>query len=119
MKKQIQEKLNEILTEPIAVNRDIWQYNSLSHLLVNVIMDEIIRNIRLLEWYRIAEIIILCYANDAVLVAENDDDQQRLLHLFYCTAKSFNMMISVHNGKTERDSKHYTGNLIHEIKKLK
>lgn len=37
---------------------------------------------------------ILCYADDAVLVAENEDDLQRLLNMFKTTAERFNMLIS-------------------------
>lgn len=35
----------------------------------------------------------LCYADVAVLIAENEDDLQRLLIQFYKTAKRFNVTI--------------------------
>lgn len=38
---------------------------------------------------------ILCYSDDAVLLAESEDDLQRLLHRLTCTVKSFNMTVSV------------------------
>ncbi|XP_044749778.1 uncharacterized protein LOC123310376 [Coccinella septempunctata] len=37
---------------------------------------------------------VLCYADDALLVAENEDDLQRLLHRFNLTAQKLNMEIS-------------------------
>lgn len=37
---------------------------------------------------------ILCYADDAVLLAESEDDLQRLLYRFNLTAKRLNMQIS-------------------------
>lgn len=48
---------------------------------------------------------ILCYADDAVLVAENEDDLQRLLYRFNCVAKSFNMVISASKTKSMTTSK--------------
>ncbi|KAL6421250.1 hypothetical protein ACFW04_013665 [Cataglyphis niger] len=36
---------------------------------------------------------ILCYADDAVIIAENEDDLQRLLNKFKTTAERFNMLI--------------------------
>ncbi|XP_057654786.1 uncharacterized protein LOC130893037 [Diorhabda carinulata] len=50
-------------------------------------------------------ITILCYADDAVLVAKNEDDLQRLLHVFNCTAKSFNKILSTSNTKCITTSK--------------
>lgn len=41
------------------------------------------------------ETTILCYADDAVLISENEDELQRLLHQFYLTATRYNMMISM------------------------
>ncbi|KAL6421492.1 hypothetical protein ACFW04_011244 [Cataglyphis niger] len=38
---------------------------------------------------------ILCYADDAIIVAENEDDLQRLLNKFKTTAERFNMFISL------------------------
>ena len=46
------------------------------------------------------EIKILCHADDAVPVAEGEDDLQRLLHQFNKTAKKFNMVISAAKTKT-------------------
>ncbi|KAK5646720.1 hypothetical protein RI129_005184 [Pyrocoelia pectoralis] len=54
-------------------------------------MDEIIKKVRDLKGYKMGDrnVTILCYGHDAVLVAENKDDLQRLCRL-NCTAKSFN-----------------------------
>lgn len=103
----IQAKINGVLTEPIAVGRGIRQGDSLSPLLFNIIMDEVIRSVRTLKGYRMGnrEIAILCYADDAVLVAESEDDLQRLLHRFNCIAKSFNMIISTQKTKCMTTSK--------------
>ncbi|XP_044767088.1 uncharacterized protein LOC123322993 [Coccinella septempunctata] len=51
------------------------------------------------------EISILCYADDAVLIAESEDDLQRLLHQFTRIAASFNMKISVAKTKCMTTSK--------------
>ncbi|XP_072766481.1 uncharacterized protein [Anoplolepis gracilipes] len=40
------------------------------------------------------KIQILCYADDAMLIVENEDDLQRLLHRFVNTASTFNMITS-------------------------
>lgn len=34
---------------------------------------------------------IICYANDAVLIANNENDLQRLLHQFHITVKQYYM----------------------------
>lgn len=78
-------------------NKGIRQGDSLNPLLFNIIMDEIIGGVRNLNGYKMGNhnITILCYADDAVLIAENEDDLQRLLHKFNSIAKTFNMAISV------------------------
>lgn len=43
---------------------------------------------------------VLCYADDAVIISENEDELQRLLHRFYLTAKQYNMEISTQKTKT-------------------
>ncbi|XP_044764617.1 uncharacterized protein LOC123321211 [Coccinella septempunctata] len=42
---------------------------------------------------------ILCYADDVILMADNEDDLQRLLYRFQTTAEKLNMQISLE--KTE------------------
>lgn len=45
------------------------------------------------------EIKILCYTDDTVLVAENKDDLQRLLHEFNINTKKINMKIPAQKKK--------------------
>ena len=70
-------------------------------------MDEIIKLVRKLKGYKMGnkEVRILCYADDVVLVAESEDDLQRLLHQFNKTAKKFNMVISTAKTKSMTTSK--------------
>lgn len=93
---KIQAKIQGKLSEPIPVGQGIRQGDSLSPLLFNIVMDEIIRKVRNGEGYKMGnqQIKILCYADDAVLVAESEDALQRQLHQFNITAKKFNMTIS-------------------------
>lgn len=51
------------------------------------------------------EVKMLCYADDTVLIAENEDDLQRLLHSFNRIAKSLNMIISPTKTKCMTTSK--------------
>ncbi|XP_015181515.1 PREDICTED: uncharacterized protein LOC107069067 [Polistes dominula] len=64
-------------------------------------MDKIIGKVRELRGYKMGnkEVTILCYADDAVLIAENEDDLQRLLHQFTRTANTVNMKISAEKTK--------------------
>ena len=95
MENLIQAKIKGELTNPILAGNGIRQGDSLSPLLFNIIMDEIIKKVSKLRGYKMREkkINILC-ADNAVLVAENEDDLQRLLHQFNLVAKLFNMVIS-------------------------
>lgn len=81
------------LTKPIPVNSGIRQGDSLSPLLFNIIMDEIIVKVRTGNGYKMGneEIKIICYA-DAVLLANSEDDLQKLLHMFNITGKLLNMI---------------------------
>lgn len=96
-----QAKIEGELTEKIEVNNGIQQGDSLSHMLFNIIMDEIIKQIHKLKGYKMGDrgVKILCYADDAVLIVENEDDLQRLVHRFNTTAKKFRMNISVSKTK--------------------
>lgn len=46
-----------------------------------------------------AEIKMLCYADDAVLLSESENNLQRILHRFYRTVEEYNMKINVENTK--------------------
>ena len=125
---EIQAKINGNLTKPIPVRCGIRQGDSLSPLLFNIIMDEIIKAVRVLRGYKMGDrnVNILCYADDAVLLAESEDDLQRLLHRFNCTAKSFNMTISASKTKCMTTSKtplrcklEVDGKIIQQVMKFK
>ena len=51
------------------------------------------------------EIKILCYADDAVLIAESEDELQRLLYQFNTTARKFKINISVTKTRATTTSK--------------
>lgn len=89
-------------TEKIPVLTGIRQGDSMSPILFNLIMDKIINSVKEVNGgYRMGRkhMKILCYADDAILTADNEDDLQRLLYRFQTTAKKLNMQISVE--KTE------------------
>ena len=97
----IQARIIGKLTQKIEVNNGIRQGDSLSPLLFNI-MDELIIQVRKLKGYKMGdrEIKILCYADDVVLIAESEDELQRLLHQFNTTTKKFKMNISVTRAMT-------------------
>ena len=51
------------------------------------------------------EFKILCYADDAVLIAESEDNLQRMLFEFNQTANKYNMSISIPKTKSMTISK--------------
>jgi len=66
-------------------------------------MNEIIKDVKNAgHGYRTnkGEITILCYADDTVIISENEDELQRLLHQFYLTAKRYNMSIAINKTKS-------------------
>lgn len=92
---------NQGLTETINVLEGIRQGDSLSPFLFNIIMNKIIDAVKKRNGYKIdnKNLTILCYADDAVLIADNEDDLQRQLKHFDTTASLYNMKIST--GKTK------------------
>lgn len=64
-------------------------------------MDEILKKMRNMDGYKMdnRNIVVLCYADDVVLIAENEDDLQRLLQQFNKTVKTYNMVISTSKTK--------------------
>lgn len=90
-------KTNNTLSKTIPVLSGIRQGDSLSPILFNVIMDEIIKDVKTAgRGYRLGnkEIKIVCYADDAVIISEDEDNLQRLLYRFEKAAARFNMVIS-------------------------
>lgn len=88
-------------TRYINIKGGIRQGDSLSPTLFNMIMDQIIYEVKKREGYRMGphKINIVCYADDAVLVASNEDDLQRQLHSFNTRAQEYNMQISAEKTK--------------------
>ena len=81
----------------IPLTTGITQEDSLSPTLFNIIMDEIMTEVKRVErGYRMGdkEIKAICYADDVVLISDSEDDLQRLLYKFEQTAPAFNMLIS-------------------------
>lgn len=102
MEQKTRIKVNGDLTEEIDMEQGIRQGDSLSPMLFNLLMDKIIDSIRTKPGYRIGRqnINIVCYADDAVLVADSEDNLQRLLHQFTITAESYNMRVSTDKTKS-------------------
>ena len=101
-------KVDNELSKEVKVGTGVRQGDSLSPFLFNLIMDKIIEAVRDTRiGYRMGynKISIICYADDAVLVAEDEDDLQRLLHRFNLTAQKFNMKISAEKTKSLTISK--------------
>lgn len=89
-----QDRVRDRLTREIKTYLGIRQGDSLSPMLFNLIMDKIAEIIRATaQGYRTGnhEIRLLCYA---VLIANSEDDLQRLLQTFHRTAHIYNMEIS-------------------------
>jgi len=66
-------------------------------------MDEIIKETKSAgRGYKLGntELKMVCYADDAVVISEDKDNLQRLLHQFELTAKRYNMSISVPKTQT-------------------
>jgi hypothetical protein len=96
-------RVDGCLSNPVNVGTGIRQGDSLSPFLFNLIMDEIVGEIKLLrKGYRLGEqlIDIVCYADDAVIFAENEADLQSLLHAFNRASQKYNMIISVAKTKS-------------------
>lgn len=85
-------------TREVPVSTGIRQGDSLSPILFNLILDQIVNKVKTIgKGYKMGqkEIKILCYADDTVLIAENEEDLQRMLHKFNQTAEEYNMQISI------------------------
>jgi hypothetical protein len=81
---------NEERTEEIQTPTGIRQGDSLSPALFNAVMDKIIESLRKKPDYQLGSlhIQIVCYADDAVLIADSEDKLQELLNQFCITAKT-------------------------------
>lgn len=95
-------RTNFTLTQHLRTTTGIRQGDSLSPLLFNTIMDQVIKTVKNTGLgYRMGmhKVNILCYADDAVLIAESEDDLQRMLQAFNRQAEKLNMQISTNKTK--------------------
>lgn len=78
------------LTEPIDIGNVIRQRDSLSYMIFDLFIDEVIKSVNKGRGYRMGkEIKIICYIDDAVLIVQ--DDLQRLIHRFKTRVNEFIM----------------------------
>ena len=70
-------------------------------------MNEIIKEVRTKDGYKMGrkDLNIIRYADDVVLMADNEDDLQRLLYSFYLGCQKYNMKISLEKTKSMTISK--------------
>lgn len=89
-------------TDEISNNTGIRQGDSLSPALFNIIMDKLIESMDNFRGYKIgnSQIRAVCFADDAVLLANTEDDLQRLLYNFTNIAKTYNMEVSTAKTKS-------------------
>ncbi|XP_065170188.1 uncharacterized protein [Atheta coriaria] len=88
-------------TDPIKVGTGVRQGDSLSPLLFNFIMEEIIARVRRCKGYQMGgkELKVVCYADDAVLISDSEDNLQRMIHQFNIASKALNMEIATEKTK--------------------
>jgi len=101
---------NNQTSGPIIIKNGIRQGDSLSPMLFNLIMDKIIENLPKELGYRMGNdlIHIICYADDAVLIADSEENLQTLLSRFDQIAERLNMEISISKTKSLTISRNYT-----------
>lgn len=95
-------KSGEHTTPNIKTPGGIRQGDSLSPFLFNLLMDEIIQQVTSLNLgYRMghSKISMVCYADDAAIIAETENDLQRQLLKFYQVSQQLNMAISTSKTK--------------------
>jgi len=83
---------------------------SLSPFIFNITMDKIVGDLPKRAGYKTGNTYfnVVCYADDTVLIADSEDDLQRLLHSFNQSAKQFNMVITTDKTKCLVSSKEST-----------
>jgi len=102
-------RLNDRISKPIKLQNGVRQGDSLSPMLFNLIMDKIIANLPEELGYRMgnAPIHIICYADEAVLIADSEENLQTLLLRFDQIAERLNMEISLRKTKSLTISRNY------------
>lgn len=101
-------RLKNKLTQEVNVSTGIRQGDLLSTLLFNIVLDRIIDGTKQVNrGYQLGQnkFQTICYADNAVMIAENEDEQYRLLYNFYQLALKFNMHISIEKSKSMVNSK--------------
>ena len=108
-------KSNNQTSRPITITNGVRQGDSLSPMLFNLIINEIIANLPRELGYKMGNnpIQIICYTDDAVLIADSAENLQTLLLIFDQIAESLNMGISLCKTKSLTISKN---NIKCEIK---
>lgn len=98
---ELQLAIAEQRTDPIKVGTGVRQGDSLSPLLFNFIMEEIIARVRRCKGYQMGgkELKVVCYADDAVLISDSEDNLQRMIHQFNIASKALNMEIATEKTK--------------------
>jgi len=96
-------KARDTYTEEIPTPGGIRQRDSLSPFLFNRLMDTIIEEVSSLNMgYQMGQnkrISMVCYADDAAIFAEKEDDLQRQLHKFCQVSQAMNRTISIEKTK--------------------
>lgn len=95
-------------TEAIPTPGGIRQGDSLSPFLFNLLMDQIIDEVTAMGiGFRMSgrRISMVCYADDAAILAETEDDLQRQLYKFHQISRKLNMSISAEKTKCMTISK--------------
>jgi len=66
-----------------------------------MIMDKIVENLPKRAGYKMGNTYfnVVCYADDAVPIADSEDDLQRLIHSFNQSVKQLNMVINTDKTK--------------------
>lgn len=95
------------LSKILPTNKGIRQGDSLSPLLFNILMNDIILELKGLRGFKIGNknVNVLCYADDTVLIADSEDSLQRLLYKFAQTCDKCNLKISTKKTKVLTVSK--------------
>jgi pheromone shutdown protein TraB len=94
-------KSNNQTSRPIKITNDVRQGDSLSPMLFNIIIDKIIANLTKELGYRMGSntIQVICYAEDAGLIAESEENLEILLLKFDEIAENLNMKIALRKTK--------------------
>jgi hypothetical protein len=91
-------KIESKLEGKIPVNQGIQQGDSLSPLLFSIVMKETIKDLKGRQGDK--KVNIVCYAYAATLVADHEDDLQRLLYRFTQSCAKYDLKVSYKKTKS-------------------